>query len=171
MSYVYLGYGTTNSEGVAHLDHDADGEPIDHSYIGVGAGEIDVLASLDNPIVEGSIVSEIYEILDCLFVDFGANTNWYNGGGFTVTPSDDGKTLQVDTVSSAYYNANMTSSPSPNFDVNTCIEFDVENAGSGFSIYLRNGSDRPYKAIPTGNSHIKITTDGSKVVESICSFK
>lgn len=109
-------------------------------------------------------VSETYSILDALFYDKGDNSNWYNGGGFTVTPStDDGKTLKVSNTSSAYYNANMTSSPSPNFDVNTCIEFDIENAQTGFRIYLRNGTNRPYKIIPTGNSHIKITTDGSKV--------
>ena len=75
MSYVYLGYGTTNSEGVAHLDHDADGEPIYHSYTSVGAGEIDVLASLDNPIVEGSIVSETYNVLDCVVYDGGTLDN------------------------------------------------------------------------------------------------
>ena len=69
--YKYLGYGVTNSEGVAHLDHDADGEPIDHSYTGVGAGEIDVLASLDNPIVEGSIVSVPCNVLDCYKYDEG----------------------------------------------------------------------------------------------------
>ena len=72
--YKYLGYGVTNSEGVAHLDHDADGEPIDHSYTGVGAGEIDVLASLDNPIVDGSIVSETYSVWDYLFYDDGITT-------------------------------------------------------------------------------------------------
>ena len=69
MSYVYLGYGTTNSEGVAHLDHDADGEPISHSYTGVGAGEIDVVASLDNPVDESSIVSEPYSVWDVIKYD------------------------------------------------------------------------------------------------------
>ena len=46
--YVYKGYGITNENGVAHLDHDANGDPINHSYTGVGAGEIDFVASLDD---------------------------------------------------------------------------------------------------------------------------
>lgn len=132
------------------------------TYTGVGRGSVYCKASIQRN--NSIIVSEPYNVLDTLFYDKGNNSNWYNGGGFTVTPStDDGKTLKVSNTSSAYYNANMTSSPSPNFDVNTCIEFDIENAGTGFRIYVRNGSTRPYKAIPTGNSHIKVTTDGSKV--------
>ena len=68
-NYVLIGSGTTDENGVAKLDHDANGNPIDHSYIGVGAGEIDVLASLDNPVVEGSIVSVPCNVLDCLYLD------------------------------------------------------------------------------------------------------
>ena len=62
--YRYLGYGTTDSNGIAKLDHDDTGSSIAHSYTGTGAGEIDVVASLDEEIVEGSIVSEIYEVWD-----------------------------------------------------------------------------------------------------------
>ena len=149
----FLGEGVTDANGNVVLSG---------GYTGSGAGEVDIIAK--TTIDEQSVVSQPYEVLDALFYDKGNNTNWYNGGGFTVTPStDDGKTLQVNTIATAQYNANMTSSPSPNFDVNTCIEFDIENAQTGFRIYVRNGSTRPYKAIPTGNSHIKITTDGSKV--------
>ena len=47
--YRYLGYGTTNSQGIAKLDHDKDGNTLIHSYTGVGAGELDLIASTDNP--------------------------------------------------------------------------------------------------------------------------
>lgn len=70
--YRYLGYGTTNSNGVAHLDHDPQGNPI-NGYTGTGAGEIDVVASLDNPIIDDSIVSEPYPVFDCPVYD-GDNT-------------------------------------------------------------------------------------------------
>lgn len=70
--YRYLGYGTTNSNGVAHLDHDPQGNPI-NGYTGTGAGEVDVVASLDNPIIDGSIVSEPYPVFDCPVYD-GDNT-------------------------------------------------------------------------------------------------
>jgi len=71
-NYRYLGYGTTNSNGVAHLDHDPQGNPI-NGYTGTGAGEIDVLASTDNPITSSSIVSEPYPVFDCPVYD-GDNT-------------------------------------------------------------------------------------------------
>ena len=65
-TYKYLGYGVTDENGVAHLDHDANGDPLTHSYTGVGAGEVDVLASLDKPITDGSIVSGTYPVLDTI---------------------------------------------------------------------------------------------------------
>ena len=91
-TYTYLGYGTTDSNGVAKLDHDANGDAIDHSYTGTGAGEIDVVASVDKPISSGSVVSQPYEVLDCLFMDYKAdgtkNTDWYKNTNANVTYSD-----------------------------------------------------------------------------------
>ena len=84
-SYRYLGYGVTNSNGVAHLDHDPQGNPI-NGYTGTGAGEVDVIASTDNPISSGSIVSETYEVLDCLYIDkctSDDHANWNNTTGFS----------------------------------------------------------------------------------------
>lgn len=79
--YRYLGYGITNNGGVAKLDHDATGNPIQHSYTGSGVGELDIVASLDNPISKGSLVSETYELLDYIFYDKGIlsdNHDWYD---------------------------------------------------------------------------------------------
>ena len=73
--YKYIGYGVTDENGVAKLDHDAEGNPLTHSYTGTGAGEVDVVASLDNPVLEGSIVSEIYEIKDCIIADKGTSSD------------------------------------------------------------------------------------------------
>lgn len=99
--YRYIGYGVTNSNGVAHLDHDPQGNPI-NGYTGTGAGEVDVIASTDNPIIDGSIVSEPYEVIDALFFD-DASTNRnseyspyhcnlsHNNGEYTITRNDDGE--------------------------------------------------------------------------------
>ena len=91
-TYKYLGWGTTDENGVAHLDHDANGDEIQHSYTGVGAGEVDVLASLDKPITDGSIVSEIYSVLDCIWYDPLTETplknNWYSTNLNLNTDSD-----------------------------------------------------------------------------------
>ena len=100
-NYRYLGYGVTDSNGVAKLDHDANGDPLTHSYTGVGAGEIDVLASLDNPISSGSIVSEPCNVWDCTYCDIATtgqkNTKWYNqSSSWTIgEPSSDGTVVSI----------------------------------------------------------------------------
>ena len=110
--YKYLGYGVTNENGIAKLDHDADGQEISHSYVGVGAGEIDYIASLDNPIVDGSIVSEILNVWDTWKYDNATTSShkdiWgkYNGTeGFT--RGDTYSTLDEGTGSSARLNTLM----------------------------------------------------------------
>ena len=102
MVYKYLGWGITNENGVAKLDHDAQGQEIEHSYTGTGAGEIDVLASLDNPIVEGSIVSETYPVLDCMFYDTALDnsqaSHYYNDSGLQISyDSTNGTTASATT--------------------------------------------------------------------------
>jgi len=71
VTYRFLGYGMTDENGIAKLDHDAQGNPITHSYTGTGAGELDIVASLDDNehINDSSIQSEPYETLDCIAID------------------------------------------------------------------------------------------------------
>ena len=94
MAYRYLGYGITNDKGIAKLEFDANGNPIDHSYTGTGAGELDIIASLDDNehISDSSLQSETYTVLDCIFMDYKSdgthNTNYYKSNNATVTSSD-----------------------------------------------------------------------------------
>lgn len=108
--YRYLGWGITNENGVAKLDHDANGDAIEHSYTGVGAGEIDILASLDNPVDEGSIVSETYSVLDAQFYDSGTtgtpNTEWWKSSSLTLTSDDTGLTATNDSSTTYYLSPN-----------------------------------------------------------------
>ena len=99
--YKYLGYGFTDENGVAQLKYDENGDELEHSYAGVGAGEVDVLASLDKPIVDGSIVSGTSSVLDCTFYDKGLdgsgnhNDNWENlSNNFEVTRGSEYTTLK-----------------------------------------------------------------------------
>ena len=96
MVYKYLGWGITNENGVAKLDHDAQGQEIEHSYTGTGAGEIDVLASLDNPIVDGSIVSGTLPVLDTLLYDTGtdATHNIWTGDTSNLTRNSEYSRLE-----------------------------------------------------------------------------
>ena len=78
VTLVPMGYGVTDENGVAKLDHDMDGNTLTHSYTGVGAGRIDLLASIDDPdnvsySGEGTLVSEIYGVLDCIKYDKGTS--------------------------------------------------------------------------------------------------
>lgn len=70
--YKLIGIGETDEHGVARMTKNAQGEPIS-GYVGVGSGEVDVVASLDNPINDSSIVSKISRIFDCPVYD-GDNT-------------------------------------------------------------------------------------------------
>ena len=69
--YRYLGYGTTDSNGIAKLAYDANGDPLTNSYTGTGAGEVDVVGSTDAPadISDSSFQSEPYSIWDYIKCD------------------------------------------------------------------------------------------------------
>ena len=67
-TYRFIGTGVTDSSGVARLTKDPNGRTI-NGYTGSGVGEVDFAARLDNPISSGSIVSETYEVLDCIKCD------------------------------------------------------------------------------------------------------
>ena len=60
MAKRYLGYGYTNAQGIAKLEFDPDGEPLTHSYTGVGAGIMDIVAE------SGNLESDPYQVYDCL---------------------------------------------------------------------------------------------------------
>ena len=68
--YRYIGQGVTNRNGVASIN-----------YTGIGRGKMEVVASTDRPVIDGSLQSEIYELLDCIFYDNGTlsdNNDWYD---------------------------------------------------------------------------------------------
>ena len=111
-NYRYLGYGVTDENGIAHLDHDAQGNPITHSYTGTGAGKVDIVASLDDSshISESSIQSEIYELMDCLVYDDGTSdpkkTSFIKSGNGTVTIGSNGTTITA-TSNTTYRNTTL----------------------------------------------------------------
>ena len=70
-TYTPIGYGVTDENGIAKLEYDAQGNHLTHSYTGTGAGEVDIVASLDNTITESSLVSETFSLYDCIKYDTG----------------------------------------------------------------------------------------------------
>ena len=70
--YKFVGSGVTNSQGVAQLTHDANGNPLaTPGYVGSGKGLTQMCASLDSPTAmsSGSDQSETYSLEDCLKYD------------------------------------------------------------------------------------------------------
>ena len=137
----YLGYGTTDSSGVAKLDHDANGDSISHSYIGVGAGELDVLASLDNPVVEGSVVSEPYEVIDAFVKDnCTTDTSLWTSSTATIDRTS-GEYMQVTGTGSSNSIIFVKNNVNDIFDYTQsyAFEFDGLNVNAS-SIYVYVGS-------------------------------
>ena len=168
--YKYLGYGVTNENGVAKLDHNSEGQEISHSYTGVGAGEIDVVASLDNPVSQGSIVSETYSILDTIAFDNATlsdhNDIWYTNNA-TITRGADNTTVTATAQWGAIYLGNPTTRTPLNLLSNAdeiCIEWIGSNveATNGLDIRYNDGSNR-YIGFVTGTGHHKMVLSKTRV--------
>lgn len=165
VSYRYLGSALTNANGVATFD-----------YQGTGAGEIDVIASLDKPIVDGSIVSETYEVLDCAFYDKATNgtgeknTYWVNqnncmsveltSDGTKLTRSSNGNYLPSSVANSTNWDNRRS------FPVNCKIEFHVVEKGANWRLRIyddSNISTLSTNVLGTGDYVIEITDTQIKV--------
>ena len=158
MAYRLLGSGTTDSNGRAT-----------HTYTGVGAGELDVVASLDNPIVSGSVQSEPYSIWDTLFFDDGVTSpktaNWNNyQSRLTVTVDETGTTLLRDASSGTGYYLTPSAYATP-----FVMEFEMvsisnkTNCGIDFAV---NGNDnnKTFNALVINSGDaIKLTYDGTTI--------
>ena len=145
VNYNYLGYGTTDSNGIAKLEYDANGDPLTHSYTGTGAGEIDIVASLDNPIASGSIQSETYILLDALFYDMGTdpdnpNTKYSISNTFERIITTDGTAINyIGSGSTAHCYIAQTNNSDRPFSVGTVIEFEILES-SRMAIYVFNSN-------------------------------
>jgi hypothetical protein len=147
MAYRYLGYGITNEQGIATLDHDANGDLITHSYTGTGAGEIDIVASLDDNthISERSIQSRTYPVWDTLCYDIATtgkkSSAWSNPDGISIVTNDDGTTLSD--VANYYSSTNTMTG-------DFRLEFEIKTTGGvgRFGVYTSNLSK---------SSHVNIT--------------
>ena len=153
-TYRYLGWGITNENGVAHLDHDANGDAIEHSYTGVGAGEIDVVASLDNPMTSGSIVSETLPVLDCYKYDEGLQAEGHHNeiwstSNTDVTRESDYTTIKEKNVGTTAY---ITIVNIPFTDYH--IEFDIFQVDAPTDEWCLTVLSNEYAPILTENSKL-----------------
>ena len=132
MAYRYLGYGITNDKGIAKLEFDENGDPITHSYTGTGAGELDIIASLDDSskISDSSIQSETYSLWDTLFhLECTSETNNWNYNDARVSASfDENGGHFTGLESTSFKQVNLTNNGTRFLDgtKNQTIEYDIK---------------------------------------------
>ena len=90
MSKKLIGYGYTNNKGIATLDYDADGNPLQTSgYTGTGAGDIDFIAQYHDGTSE--FVSGTLNVWDTMIYYNGDNSVWnIQNNNVTITPIENG---------------------------------------------------------------------------------
>ena len=165
MNYRYLGYGVTNSNGIAKLDHDSEGNPIAHSYTGVGAGKVDLVASLDDSIDEGSILSETYSIIDALYYDDATsdNTSTYSKTNCTLVFDSDKYILTCSSDGNCYVQFEATGTALTNcLGKSMKFEFDIVSATANIRavIYQQvNGSWSNVSSTGATSGNINVTSD------------
>ena len=164
-SYRYLGSGTTDSNGVAHLTEDASGETVT-GYVGQGVGEMEIFATLDNPVTQSSIQSVPYTVIDAIAYDKGIKDDsetrdiWQTSSTASLTREDDltGTTFTGNQYDSAYLKLNnSTSIP---FVDGITVEFDVVNSPTGFRCNANDGSNHHYVL---AQGHWKIVFTNNKM--------
>lgn len=160
-NYIYLGYGITDSNGKAKLEYDAQGNQLSHSYTGTGAGEVDIVASLDSSITDSSLVSETYEVEDCYWIETGSTTSgMYSSSGGTLTLDNGVFSLTKGSGTSYFYlNIPKTSLPIADFvGKELTVRVDVTNlTGTRFRVGIT-----PYDGSSWGTaSNVDVTTTGT----------
>lgn len=149
--YRYLGYGETDENGRAKLDHAPDGTSLEHSYTGVGRGKVDVVASLKENIEEWVFQSETSSIWDTIAYFDGTVNNHFEGATETIV--DNGVHLTSTNINNRFKKGDdEIFIPTDN---DFCIEFYVINQNQ-WVVYLSkiiNTRDKQIgEIIPTTSS-------------------
>ena len=123
MSRTLIGYGYTNSQGIATLDHDSNDQSIE-GYVGEGAGQLNIKCEY------GSLQSEIYEVYDTIVYDNMTSSDTaifvvYNDSAI-ITRGDTYATVTAQGTS----NSTIICKPNNSYDVydtdrDVIVEFDL----------------------------------------------
>jgi len=165
-TYRYLGYGTTDSTGVAKLDHDAEGTAIDHSYTGSGAGKVDLIASLDDEITSDSVISDGYSFYDVDWIYAGTS---HKSSHFTETANSDGSyTFGTDGTDYGIFQASTTIYQGQMIyaDVGECFEFDLLEYSGAITLRanIADGENRTVNNIWNEHTHYKLEVIDNGVI-------
>lgn len=172
IKYRYLGYGVTNSNGVAHLTNGADGQPLsENGYKGTGKGLTQIVASTDDQshISESSLQSEIYGVLDTLFfdncTDDSKKSTWFRYNNSVSEPVFDNTGMFVERTETGngFLVCNSVAMDTKPFGLDFAVEFDVVSA-TGEVRFLSVDGDWNRCDTLTANEHIKVEFYSNKQV-------
>ena len=182
MAKRYLGYGYTNAQGVAKLEYDSEGNALTHSYTGVGAGKIDIVAE------SGTLQSETYNLLDCLFYDDGVTdtASWdlllcsksvsaTNGKTFTCTETNASARASMNPVDNASAYDFVANPLIWEFDVvsvtgNVALQFIQQNPSINKAFNINSNYDNSTVKIEYNGSKMTLYQDGAYVNEITVTF-
>ena len=180
----YIGYGYTNSQGIATLDYDANGTQIStlaptgsSGYIGSGGGEIDIKAKLHD---DSTVQSEPFEVTDCMVYDAGvsgkANANAWSDFDTSRIRTTVGATgtlvenLYTGQVALSSNRAGTTTASPWDYIPPFCVEVDFQNATQNkVYVQVHNSDNSTVITIPFQNQsdfqHIKllVRTDKTQI--------
>ncbi len=160
-----IGYGYTNSSGVATLDYDTDDDEID-GYVGTGAGLMNFRAEMHD---DSTVVSQPYTVIDAIFKDRGTSTDYgsWTSTDFTGTKINRGDDYTTLIPSDTWDRQDLTVT-----DENFCIEMDINVTFSSALVILRcynsntlqAGFNQTHLDLTSGEwKHIKLVRNGTTV--------
>ena len=158
MARRYLGYGTTNANGVATLEYAPDGTALSHSYTGVGAGKIDIVAE------SGDLQSSEYELIDAIvYDDYSTDTssNYTVNSAHTVAVSNGKMTFTRGATTSSNFVDLRGLTGFTNTTITASAEVSCSNPNGQIRVRVaKNGSSF------VGNGEY-VTGSGTAIVEDV----
>lgn len=113
MARRLIGTGVTNSQGIAIMNKDAQGNPIT-GYTGTGAGRLQIIAE------SGDLQSETYDLYDCIKYDLATTANHND---IWDTQPTRGASYSTYSPATGATDATLRYCTIPQQDI--CIEFDI----------------------------------------------
>lgn len=171
--YTCIGKGKTDANGVAQLTHDCQGNVLQTpGYTGQGKGKLNIIASTDGPSVidSGSVVSQPYEVTDCLYYDKALsgtgnyNDAMWNLNNATITRGANGSTIKS-TAQWGSIGVGTTSSRQalPLTDTILCIEYNATGMDTHtFFNFKYNDGTNHYLYAPILDGHHKLYISNSR---------
>ena len=155
-----IGYGYTNSQGIAKLDHiyvdGGDPIPVDHSYTGQGVGHMDIFA------ISSGVRSDTFDLLDCIWY----LTNSFNlskSSSVTATSNTNSVTFSTSSSTGTFFFATTNT---PALTHNNAMEVKVVNYSGTVSVRFDDTTlEQPSRSKSISSTELNIQAGDTLRVE------